>query len=362
MLHIALNILAFLFAVFVLVTVHEFGHFIVARWCGVKVIRFSIGFGKLLYRWHDRKNTEYVIAVIPLGGYVKLLDERETQVNSADQPFAFNNKPLHQRAAILAAGPLMNVLLAIAAYCLVFSIGVIQVKPIIETVVPNSIAAQAGLKAGEEIVAIGDEVTRNWFAVAMRLVMRYGETGTLKITVQNHQARTVNLNLKTWHLDKLRPDIITSIGVKPFSKKVAPSPEQLIKIKYLPWQAFVYAIFETFLLAKFNLIIIYKLITGVLSWHGLGGPLTIFQGAAFAAQQGLVAYISFLAFFSISIAVLNLLPIPGLDGSQLVYALAEFIMRRPVPISFQILTFRLGIIALSIFFLQVVLNDLQRLL
>lgn len=373
MLHMLINIFGFIFAVFILVGIHEFGHFIVARFCNVKVMRFSIGFGKPLWRWYDKRGTEYVLAAIPLGGYVKLLDAREGKVIPAEQHLSFDKKSVYQRFAILAAGPLMNVVFAIFAYWLVFSMGIVQVKPVIGTVLPDSIAAQAGLKTGDEIITVADKKTSNWSAVAMQLLQQYGATSTLKITVHPTtmpaQIRTINLNVEAWHLDSLRPDLLKSLGFKPYRPKelldVNGKPqwpaELLIKTQYPPWYALGPAIQATFNLAKLNLLIFYKLITGVISWQSLGGPFSIFQSAAMAANQGVVVYVSFLAFFSISIAIVNLLPIPGLDGSQLVYVFAEWITRRPVSVAFQLLAFRLGLILLLIFFTQLLINDFARL-
>lgn len=355
-----LSLLGFIATILILVGIHEWGHFILARCCNVKVLRFSIGFGKPLWRWHNKYQTEYVIAAIPLGGYVKLLDTRETPVPLPEQSFAFDKKPIYQRFAILAAGPLMNIVFAIIAYSIVFTAGITHIQPIIGTVVPHSIAAQANLKPGDEIIAIADRPITNWSSIAMQLLQQYGSATTLKMTIHpaTHptQTSTINLNLQHWQLDPLRPNLLKSLGLEP-SRTI----QKLTKTQYPPWQALPHAAQSTWRLAKLNIVILYKVVTGVLSWQSLGGPLSIFQSAALAANQGIVIFISFLAFFSVGLAVINLLPIPGLDGAQLLYLVIEWITRKPLSIALQVLLFRLGFILLTLFLIQISLNDLTRL-
>ena len=163
----------------ILVTVHEYGHFWVARRCGIKVLRFSVGFGKGLYRWHDKQGTEYVIAAIPLGGYVKMLDEREGEVAEDQLQYAFNRKPVQHRLATVVAGPLANFVLAILVYWFIYFNGVSGVMPIIEKVEPGSIAELASLEPGQEIVAVDGELTPTWEALHMRLLNRIGESGRI---------------------------------------------------------------------------------------------------------------------------------------------------------------------------------------
>ncbi|ELZ7680462.1 RIP metalloprotease RseP, partial [Salmonella enterica] len=172
MLSILWNLAAFIIALGVLITVHEFGHFWVARRCGVRVERFSIGFGKALWRRTDRYGTEYVIALIPLGGYVKMLDERAEPVAPELRRHAFNNKTVGQRAAIIAAGPVANFIFAIFAYWLVFIIGVPGVRPVIGEITPNSIAAQAQIAPGTELKAVDGIETPDWDAVRLQLVSK----------------------------------------------------------------------------------------------------------------------------------------------------------------------------------------------
>ena len=173
-----------LVALGVLVTIHEFGHFWVARRCGVKVLRFSVGFGAPLLRWQDRQGTEFVIAAIPLGGYVKMLDEREGEVPAELLSQAFTRKPVSQRIAIVAAGPLANFILAFAFFWVLAMLGSQQVKPVIGAVESGSLAASAGLEVGQEIVAVDGEPTSGWGAVNLQLVRRLGESGTVDLLVR----------------------------------------------------------------------------------------------------------------------------------------------------------------------------------
>ncbi len=376
MLNILFSILVFISVVLILVTIHELGHFSVAKFFGIRVQRFSVGFGKPFFKLYDKTGTEYVLAPIPLGGYVKLLDSREEETALAPEelPYAFDHRPLYQRFAVLIAGPLFNVFFAIIGFWLVLSIGIVTVKPIVGTVLPNSPAAKAGVHSGDQLLAIGTQKTSNWSAVGLSLILHYGEKGTLVVSVQPttlpmQPARTLQLDLSTWRLNDLKPDPLNSLGIVPYvpekilkdtSGKAQWPPEMIQTVHYSPLQAFLPAVKETYAFASFNLIILYKMLTGVISWKGLGGPISIMQAAGIAAQQGGVIYLNFLAFLSISIAIINLLPIPGLDGSQIFYQLIELIRRRPVSMEAQMLAFRIGFIIFLLLVVQVFVNDLLR--
>ncbi|WP_257291630.1 RIP metalloprotease RseP, partial [Endozoicomonas sp. ONNA1] len=176
--------LAFVITLGILVSIHEFGHFWVARRCGVRVLRFSVGFGKPLWSRTDRQGTEYVIAAIPLGGYVKMLDEREGPVPESEKAFAFNNKPVLSRIAIVAAGPIANFLLAIAALWLMYVLGVKTMLPQVEQVLPDSPAAVAGIQPGDEILRIGSADTPGWQQVNMELLSFIGDNRSVDVTVR----------------------------------------------------------------------------------------------------------------------------------------------------------------------------------
>lgn len=219
------QIVAFLFAIFLLVTVHEYGHFWVARRFGIKAIRFSIGFGKPIWRWLGKDGTEYVIAMLPLGGYVRLVDEREGEVAEADKPFAFNRKPVWIRFLVVLAGPVTNWLLAILLFWLVYAIGIQQVKPVIGKVTPDSIAAQAGLQPEDQIISIDGHNTPNWQKAMLAVVYRLGEKGKMQVTVQSaatKQPQTLTLNLANWSVGGLTPEPLRSLGITPYTPFVPP--------------------------------------------------------------------------------------------------------------------------------------------
>jgi len=215
---IALKIFAFLFAILVLISIHEWGHFFVAKRLGIKVLRYSIGFGKPLWRRLGKDGTEYVIAMIPLGGYVKMLDEREGDVLPSQRHLAFNRQSVSKRFAVVFAGPFINLLFAVVAYWLMFVIGIDATKPVIGAVAPQSIAAKANLKVGELIVGIDQHKTDNWQKVLMALVTRLGEEGTLKVVTQPGGSHA--LQIDDWEVDNITPELLGSLGIKPYYPKL----------------------------------------------------------------------------------------------------------------------------------------------
>lgn len=219
-----------LVALGVLVTIHEYGHFWVARRCGVKVLRFSVGFGSPLLRWHDRQGTEFVVAAIPLGGYVKMLDEREGDVPPELLDQSFNRKSVRQRIAIVAAGPVANFVLALLFFWVVAMLGSQQVRPVIGAVEAGSLADVAGLQAGQEIVAIDGQATLGWAAVNLQLVSRLGESGRLDLAVRE-QGSSVDsprqIVLDNWLRGTDEPDPIASLGIRPWRPVLQPVLAQL---------------------------------------------------------------------------------------------------------------------------------------
>jgi len=207
----------FLIAITILVAVHEFGHFYVARRCGVKVLRFSIGFGKRLYCWTDKQGTEFAISSIPLGGYVKMVDEREGDVAPEDLPYAFTQKPVWQRIAIAAAGPLANFILAIVFYWLLAMQGAVSLSPVIGNVEPGSIAAQAGLEVGQEIVAVDGKTIDSRRSLDLYLINRLGESGDISFTVKYPDSDLVyesRAQLNEWLKGAEAPDVIGGLGIE----------------------------------------------------------------------------------------------------------------------------------------------------
>lgn len=218
-------VLSFLVALIVLVSIHEFGHFYVARRCGVKILRFSIGFGQVLWRRFDRQGTEYVLAVLPLGGYVKMLDEREGEVAPEERHLAFNNKNVWQRIAIVAAGPLANIILAILLFWMLFIPGHKDLIPVIGTVEAGSIAAEAGLEPGQEILAVDGKPTPTWQVLNQVLLKRLGETGTVHFTVAYPDSEfryESKAELQDWLKGTVAPDPVAGLGIELYFPKIPP--------------------------------------------------------------------------------------------------------------------------------------------
>ncbi|MCF5063740.1 sigma E protease regulator RseP [Pseudomonas syringae] len=440
-----------LVALGVLVTFHEFGHFWVARRCGVKVLRFSVGFGMPLLRWHDRRGTEFVIAAIPLGGYVKMLDEREGEVPADQLDQSFNRKTVRQRIAIVAAGPIANFLLAMVFFWVLAMLGSQQVRPVIGAVEADSIAAKAGLVAGQEIVSIDGEPTTGWGAVNLQLVRRLGESGTVNVVVreQDSSAETPReLALDHWLKGADEPDPIKSLGIRPWRPSLPPvlaeldpkGPAQAAGLKtgdrllaldgqaLVDWQQVVdlvrvrpdtkivlkveregaqidvpvtlsvrgeakaaggylgagvkspewppsmvrevsfgplAAIGEgakrTWTMSVLTLESLKKMLFGELSVKNLSGPITIAKVAGASAQSGVADFLNFLAYLSISLGVLNLLPIPVLDGGHLLFYLVEWVRGRPLSDRVQGWGIQIGISLVVGVMLLALVNDLGRL-
>ena len=225
------TIISFVVALLILVSIHEFGHFYVARRCGVKVLRFSIGFGKVLWSWRDKQGTEYALAALPLGGYVKMLDEREAPVADEERSKAFNNKTVWQRIAIVAAGPLANFLLAIFLFWILLLQGQRDLIPQIGSVEPGSIAEQAGLEAGQEIIAIDNIPTPTWQALNKALLNRLGETGAIRFKVtypDSHFTYESEGRLNNWLRDAGDPDPVAGLGITLYLPKIPPIVDEVV--------------------------------------------------------------------------------------------------------------------------------------
>jgi regulator of sigma E protease len=436
----------------VLVAVHEFGHFWVARRCGVQVLRFSIGFGKSLFSWRDRLGTEYSIAAIPLGGYVKMLDEREAEVPAEELHRAFNRKPVLQRIAIVIAGPLANLLLAVVAYWFLFMAGESGYVPIIGEVEPDSIAAVAGLEAGQEIVAVDGTETPTWQALSFRLLDRIGDSGTIRFAVQYPDSNMVyesEAPITRWLSEQEQPDLYGGLGISLYTPEVlsvvgeivanSPAaasgllpgdkvlradglpmdqwmdwvdyvrarPEQPIKLEYQrgneilqtvlvpervtdnegveigrvgvapsmpdmppelvrtyargPLESLGAGVSRTWEISVFTLKSIKKMVMGLISPKNLSGPITIAKVATASAKSGLESYISFLALLSVSLGILNLLPIPVLDGGHLLFYLVELLAGRPVPEKIQAVGYQLGLFLVLSMMTFALYNDFTRL-
>ncbi len=436
----------------VLVAVHEYGHFWVARRCGVKVLRFSIGFGKPLYTWRDRLGTEYSVAAVPLGGYVRMLDEREGEVPADELDRAFNRKPVLQRIAVVSAGPLANLALAVVAYWALYLAGESGYAPVIGEVEAGSIADVAGLDAGQEIVAVDGAATPTWQALSFRLLDRIGDTGPIHFAVKYPDSDVVYESegvLERWLSDEEQPDLFSGLGIAMYTPEVPPvvdavvegspaeraglqpgdaiqsadgepmtrwmdwvdyvraRPDQPIELEYVrdgavrgtvivperledaggevfgrvgvsvalpemppemirqfhrgPLEALGASFTRTGDLVVFTFNSIKKMVMGLISPKNLSGPITIAKVATASAKSGLESYISFLALLSVSLGVLNLLPIPVLDGGHLLFYTLELLAGRPVPEKIQALGYQMGLLVVIGIMMLALYNDFARL-
>lgn len=436
----------------VLVAVHEFGHFWVARRCGVKVLRFSIGFGKPLLTWQDSLGTEYAIAAIPLGGYVKMLDEREGNVDPGELQQAFNRKPVLARIAVVAAGPLANFILAIVAYWFLFMSGVSGYAPVIGSVETGSVAELAGLEPGQEIVAIDGRETPTWQAVSFQLLERIGDSGSILFSVRYPDSDVIYESegqLNRWLAGDDEPKLLGGLGLTLFTPPIVPLLDEIVPdspaeraglqsgdrilstdgiamtlwedwVDYVrsrpgqsmtvllerdgreltvvltaepsttnegetigrvgvgvvvpempqsqrrefhrgPLESLVAGTQRTGQMVSFTVNSMIKMVQGLISPKNLSGPITIAKVATASAKSGLESYIGFLALLSVSLGVLNLLPIPVLDGGHLLYYSIELVVGKPVPERVQMVGYQVGLLLVVSLMVFALYNDFSRL-
>jgi regulator of sigma E protease len=343
---------------------HEAGHFFMARFMGVKVLRFSIGFGKRLFSWKDKSGTEYVFALIPLGGYVKMLDEHEGAVPENEKQFAYNRQPFYKKFLIVLAGPFVNGLCAFLLYWLIFTIGFTTLRPIIGEVAPHSIAAESGLKPNQEILQINHKSVLSWTGILFRLITHMGDKTPLMMTVSDkNKEQTYSIDLSEMKLNELNPDPLSGVGITPYTPKPPLNTwpkDKLKEVKFNAWHALPHAAAQVSDLTYFNFILFGKMLTGKLSLQSLGGPITIFSSAGSAFQNGFMPFVSFLAFLSLSVGIINILPIPGLDGGHLLIQTIEFVIRKPLSDRMQIFLFKIGLFFIIFIFIQALINDVLR--
>lgn len=448
---IVLTLFYFIVALFLLVTVHECGHFLVARWCGVKVLRFSFGFGKVLASWRDKSGTEYAWSLFPLGGYVKMLDEEEGPVSPAEQSFAFNHQPPWKKIAIAFAGPLFNFIFAFFAIWVVLVVGMTSLAPMIDGVIPGSLADKAGLKPRQEVVAFNHQAISSWRDFQYVLMPLMGTTMAVPLTVRSMRdgvESSLMLPLEQWQFDGRSTDVLGTLGIKPFVPSVpavvgdvvvgspadvagfqtgdlilavndspvtdwlmllervqaSPGKRMVIEVKRqgllkkldvtlgktiqdghqigllglhskrvdwpqgwlrvqreTPLKAIVVAARQTVALTSGSFSLIGRLAMGKVALSGISGPVGIAQGAGESARSGFAYYMYFLALISISLGVLNLLPIPMLDGGHLVYYVIELIRRRPLSSEFKSIGMYFGFVFLMALMVLALTNDIGRL-
>ncbi|GGB62086.1 sigma E protease regulator RseP [Shewanella inventionis] len=447
---------SFIVALGILITAHEYGHFWVARRCGVKVERFSIGFGKAIWRKMGQDGTEYVVAMIPLGGYVKMLDERVEDVPAELVDQAFNRKTVWQRIAIVSAGPIANFIFAILALYVMYMIGTPSLKPVIDSTQSNSPAGIINVVEPQQILAVSGQKVRTWEEVNLALVGHIGDS-SLSLTLaplptlsgMDMPTKTVTLDTSDWKFDPEKTSPITSLGLGIYRPGIDPtialvSPDSaaeqagivvgdtLTAINGEPfndWKAFVdvvqasanktltmtlirdnqminvdvtpkaqqnadgqtigivgisptqapwpdsmrfeleYGIVDSFIAATdktWQLVVVSfkmigKLFTGDVSVKNLSGPISIAQGAGASASYGLVYFLGFIALISVNLGIINLMPLPVLDGGHLLYYFVEVITGKPVPETVQEIGFRFGAALLLMLMGVALFNDFARL-
>ena len=447
-----ITLLAFVGAIVLLVVFHEFGHYWVARRCGVKVLRFSLGFGNVIYsKRFANSDTEWVISAVPLGGYVKMLDEREEEVAPEDLPYAFNRKPVLQRMVIVVAGPLANFLLAIVLYWGLFIHGVPGLKPTLGDVPQGTPAAIAQMQSGETILSINGETIPSWQELHWRLLNLALKQGEVKIEAQSARGTALfhSLDISGLEAKDLDSEFLDKLGLHLYQPVVLPvignvaedsvaqraglqqgdhilrangaamqrwmdvveviraHPEQavqldvqrgaltlqitvvpqavaesgktvgkigagpkvdeaawqamFIEVSYGPLEALTQSLRKTWETSVISLEMLGKMVMGEVSMKNLRGPITIADYAGQSAKMGVVAYLSFLALISISLGVLNLLPIPLLDGGHLLYYVAELVKGSPASELAWEIGQKIGIALLGTLMVFAIYNDINRL-
>lgn len=448
-----ITIAAFLVALAVLIIIHEYGHYLIAKLAGVKVLRFSVGFGRRLWsRRAGADRTEWTVCAFPLGGYVKMLDEHEGPVAAGERHRAFNRQSVWRRFAIVSAGPAANFLLAVVLYWMLFLNGVQEAKPIVGAPDPDSIAAAAGLQRGDTILKINGEAVGSWQDVRWRVLQLAVEKEQARLEVLESSRRIEwrTLDLARFVADGFEGDPLGRIGLRIYRPDVEPvigkvmaggvaerfglragdrvisidgrplrtwdelvasvrahpgerlnfefrrgeenislalAPEVIehngerfgrigaspridpqsmqglvTTVSYGPAAALKLAFVRTWDTATFSLRMLGKMLVGEVSWKNLSGPVTIADYAGQSAQLGIAAYVGFIALISISLGVLNLLPIPLLDGGHLMYYVVEIIKGSPVSERVMELGQRLGLSLLLFLMAFAFYNDINRLL
>ncbi len=445
------SLIAFIVAIGILVAIHEYGHYWVAKKLGVKVLRFSIGFGAPLWRkvaGADR--TEYVIGAIPLGGYVKMLDEREGEVPPDELDRAFNRQSVGKRIAIVAAGPIFNFLFAIFAYMLMFMVGVTGMQPEVGEVIEGSPAAEAGVRAGAVIEAVGGKSTPTWENAALAIINQAMEDRAVELTVREPSGGVATRRIDLTDATELfaDSDILERIGIRPWRPQIpavfgrlvdggagaraglkvgdrvveidgepiddwqdlvaavrarpgetvefvverdgarlgltvtldaveegrvrvgrvgaAPQVDEAqlaahrVEVRYGPVEAFVQGVRRTWQMSVLTLRFMGKMITGQASLENVSGPLTIAQYAGVSALIGVSAFLGFLGIVSVSLGVLNLLPIPVLDGGHLLFYLIELVKGSPLSETAEAIGQRIGLGLLAMLMGLAFFNDINR--
>lgn len=361
-------LLPFVFVLTIVVFFHELGHFLVARWCGVTVKVFSVGFGPEIFGWTDRKGTRWRVSWIPLGGYVKFLDDEDvtsaaphpnaTKMSDAERAGSFHLKPVGSRAAVVAAGPIANFILAIVIFTLVFSaFGRVVLEPRVDTVTPQSAAAEAGFLPGDIVRAINGTPIETFSDIQRVVAVSAGE----ELQVEIERDGTAMTLTATPRVQEITDNFGNKQRLALLGLSRSATGENRIVERYSVPEAFVLAVQETWFFIVRTLDYLYEVVAGRQSVDQLGGPIQIAQVSGQVASIGLLALINLSAMLSISIGLLNLFPIPMLDGGHLLYYLIEAVRGRPLSERTQEFGFRIGLGLVLGLMILATWNDLVRL-
>lgn len=358
------SLFAFIVAIGVIVSFHEFGHFWTARRLGVTVLRYSIGFGRPLWSRRSDDGVEYVIAAIPLGGYVKMLDEREGPVTPEKRHSAFNRQSLGVRTAIVAAGPAFNFVLAFILYYCMFMVGVQAARPVVGEVVPDGVAERAGFETGDRFSAVEGRPVESWQQTLFALLGANFDRPAFDVEVVGVDGAQRTLSLDTAGVNLLEgEDPLEVLGIRPLRPA---SPEErhryVTVVRHGAWESLGLAAAKTWEVTALTLQIMKRLFLGEASLANVNGPVGIAEYAGLSLMLGVGAFLGLLALLSVSIGILNLLPVPILDGGHLLYYLVEFVKGSPVSARTQLVGQWVGVILLGGLMTLALYNDLSRLL
>lgn len=356
MLTILMGILAIVLTLMLVVGLHEAGHAMAARFFKVSIKRISIGFGKPLIRWKTAGGIEWVWAILPLGGYVQLLNSRIEPVAKKDYAHCFDKQPAYARIIILLSGVAANVLTAWIALILVFSIGIFHYPPQAQTVQEDSRAAEAGLQNGDRILAVAGQETPSWRQVGMRFIIAMGKKeAPVQVEDRAGQQRSLYFDLSGWSLQPGDESLFDSLGFQP---DVSIKKQRLVACSF--FDAVSWASSEVIEMLFFFLMMFKQLFTGKIPFAALLGPIGMFGISVSTFMEGVAVFMSFIATFSLAVALVNIFPIPGLDGGSILYTLIEKIRGKPMSVAMEVLLFRLAMIAFFVLLVNLLANDLQR--
>jgi regulator of sigma E protease len=352
-----LAIVAILLTLILVIGIHEGGHALAAYYFKVKIKKVSIGFGKPLLRWQSKNGCEWVWAMFPLGGYVQLENSRISPVNPLHYSDCFDKKLIWQRIVILLSGAVANCIIAWIALVLVFTLGLNYTLPQVKSVLPDSPAARAGISAGDRFVSIAGKDTPSWNDVGMQLVIFWGKKEIPLILKANNgsQFKETKLDLSQINVQGFRINLLERLGMQPDQS----APRAMLRF---PVGEAIHQANKTIATMLYFFLIIFKqLFLGLIPFSMLLGPLSVFTVSVASLMQGFVVFMFFIATLSLAVALINLFPIPGLDGGSIVYALIEKIRGKPVSVALELLIHRLVFIAFCVLLVHLIMNDLQRL-